>query len=134
MTLLISTDRSPDARAHARRRRPSPSLIRRAGGQSRRSPARRGSPAGRRARRDVPARFFRLEPGDIVVHFSDGVTDVMDRGGQLFTRNGCGTSWPTRPAGVSAVGETILAAVRDHFTGRSQFDDITMVCFGRDPQ
>jgi len=36
------------------------------------------------------------------------------------------------PTGVAGVGESILATVRDHFAGRSQFDDITIVCFGRD--
>ena len=77
---------------------------------------------------------FLLGPGDVVVHYSDGVTDVMDRSGQSFTRERLRNILADAPAGVSAVGETILAAVRDHFAGRSQFDDITMVCFGRDPQ
>ena len=35
--------------------------------------------------------------------------------------------------GVAAAGEAIQAAVRDHSAGRSQFDDITIVCFQRRP-
>jgi serine phosphatase RsbU (regulator of sigma subunit) len=79
-------------------------------------------------------RVFRLEPGDVVVHFSDGVTDVQDRTGQPFTTERLRSVLVDAPAGVSAVGETILAAVREHFVGRSQFDDITIVCFGRDSE
>ena len=37
------------------------------------------------------------------------------------------------PEGVAPVGEAIVAAVRGHAAGRPQFDDITLVCFGRDP-
>ena len=35
------------------------------------------------------------------------------------------------PEGVAQVGEAIVAAVRGHAVGRSQSDDITLVCFGR---
>ena len=112
-----------------------PSLIRRASGQVEEiASAEGGPPLG--VVRDAMYRpgLFLLGPGDVVVHFSDGVTDVMDRSGQTFTTERLKSVLADAPAGVSAVGETILAAIRDHFTGRSQFDDITMVCFGRDPQ
>ena len=32
------------------------------------------------------------------------------------------------------MGEAILATVREHASGRSQFDDITLVCFGRNAE
>jgi len=112
-----------------------PSLIRRAKGQIEEIVSTEGGPP-LGVVRDAIYRpgSYHLEPGDVVVHFSDGVTDVMDRRGQLFTREKLRNVLAEAPAGVSAVGETILAAVRDHFAGRSQFDDITMVCLGRDPQ
>ncbi len=74
-----------------------------------------------------------LQPGDVVVLFSDGVTDAMDQKGQCFGLDRLRINLAEAPTGVAGVGESILAAVRDHFAGRSQFDDITIVCFGRDP-
>jgi phosphoserine phosphatase RsbU/P len=74
-----------------------------------------------------------LQPGDVVVLFSDGVTDAMDQKNQSFGLNRLRSHLAEAPAGVAGVGESILAAVRDHFAGRSQFDDITIVCFGREP-
>ena len=41
------------------------------------------------------------------------------------------THWLRRRRGAAAVGEAILATVREHASGRSQFDDITLVCFSR---
>ncbi|HKI17482.1 MAG TPA: PP2C family protein-serine/threonine phosphatase, partial [Isosphaeraceae bacterium] len=73
-----------------------------------------------------------LQPGDVVVLFSDGVTDAMDHKSQSFGLNRLRMILAEAPTGVAGVGESILAAVRDHFAGRSQFDDITIVCFGRD--
>jgi serine phosphatase RsbU (regulator of sigma subunit) len=35
--------------------------------------------------------------------------------------------------GVAATGEAILAAVKDFARGPTQFDDMTIVCFGRLP-
>ena len=74
-----------------------------------------------------------LQPGDVVVLFSDGVTDAMDQKGQCFGLDRLRINLTEAPPGVAGAGELILAAVRDHFAGRSQFDDITIVCFGRDP-
>ncbi len=74
-----------------------------------------------------------LQPGDVAVLFSDGVTDAMDHKSQCFGLNRLRMILAEAPTGVTGVGESILATVRDHFAGRSQFDDITIICFGRDP-
>jgi len=74
-----------------------------------------------------------LQPGDVAVLFSDGVTDAMDHKNQSFGLNRLRMILAEAPTGVAGVGESILATVRGHFAGRSQFDDITIVCFGRDP-
>ena len=74
-----------------------------------------------------------LQPGDVVVLFSDGVTDAMNQKNQSFGLDRLRMNLAEAPAGAAGVGESILAAVRDHFAGRSQFDDITIVCFGREP-
>ncbi|QEH38429.1 Phosphoserine phosphatase RsbU [Aquisphaera giovannonii] len=78
------------------------------------------------------AQAFTLERGDVVVFYSDGVVDAMDHANERFGTERLESALIASPPGVAAVGESILAAVRDHFAGRSQFDDITIVCFGRD--
>jgi serine phosphatase RsbU (regulator of sigma subunit)/pSer/pThr/pTyr-binding forkhead associated (FHA) protein len=76
---------------------------------------------------------FTLEPGDVVLLFSDGMTDAADQSGSPFGLDGLKRELALAPVGAAAVGESILAAVRDHFSGRSQFDDMTLICFNRDP-
>jgi sigma-B regulation protein RsbU (phosphoserine phosphatase) len=72
-----------------------------------------------------------LEPGDLVVLYTDGVTESMDRDHQPFGVERLTNVLAAAPQGVAAVGEAILAAVREHAVGRSQSDDITIVCFER---
>ena len=83
--------------------------------------------------RDAPyhATQIPLHPGDVVVLFSDGVVDALDHRGKEFGLDRLRFTLAEAPAGVPGVGESILAAVRDHFAGRSQYDDITIVCFQR---
>jgi phosphoserine phosphatase RsbU/P len=72
-----------------------------------------------------------LEPGDLVVLYTDGVTESMDRNNQPFGVERLTDVLAAAPRGVAAVGEAILSAVREHAVGRSQSDDITIVCFER---
>jgi len=66
--------------------------------------------------------------------YSDGVPDAPDRKDARFGEERLHKTVAEAPRGVAAVGEAILAAVRDHASGRPQFDDITMVSFGRNPE
>ena len=78
-----------------------------------------------------------LEPGDTVTVFTDGVTDSMNPGGEMFgydrvNRNltpddSALVDW-SRPR---RIGERLVAEVRKHANGRAQNDDIAVVCFGR---
>jgi len=72
-----------------------------------------------------------LQPGDLVVLYTDGVTDAMDGDDQPFGEQRLRQTLAGAIPGAAAAGEAIRAAVRDHSTGRTQFDDITIVCFGR---
>jgi len=74
-----------------------------------------------------------LGPGDVVILYTDGVTEAMDRDGRMFGEEGLLRTVAGAPEGVAQLGEAIVAAVRRHAVGRPQFDDITLVCFGRDP-
>jgi sigma-B regulation protein RsbU (phosphoserine phosphatase) len=72
-----------------------------------------------------------LEPGDVVVLYTDGVTEAMAPDGCLFTAERLKHTLGRTPGGAAAVGEAIIDAVRRHAAGRSQSDDITLVCFSR---
>jgi phosphoserine phosphatase RsbU/P len=72
-----------------------------------------------------------LEPGDLVVLYTDGITEAMNVDREPFGVESLKQVIATAPEGVAAVGEAILSAIRDHAKGRSQFDDITIVCFER---
>jgi serine phosphatase RsbU (regulator of sigma subunit) len=76
---------------------------------------------------------FNLEPGDLVVLYTDGVNESMNLDRQPFGEARVKEVLAATKGGVGAAGEAILAAVRDHSAGRSQFDDITIVCFQRQP-
>jgi serine phosphatase RsbU (regulator of sigma subunit) len=75
---------------------------------------------------------FDLAPGDVVVLFSDGVTEAVDLRNQPFGVPRLKALLAQTTGGAPEVGEAVLAHVRDHMTGRSQNDDLTIVCFGRD--
>ena len=75
-----------------------------------------------------------LAVGDVVVVYSDGVTDSRSLDEELYdTRE-------TRrlikrvadsPGGPEDVGKSILQAIREFSANHSQADDITLICFGR---
>jgi serine phosphatase RsbU (regulator of sigma subunit) len=91
-----------------------------------------GPPLGAVRDADYRPTLVGLEPGDVVVLYSDGLTDALDQDRNFFGLRRLRAEIAQAPDGAAAVGESILAAVRNHFAGRSQFDDITIVCFGRD--
>ncbi len=91
-------------------------------------------PLGARAEETYSSMNVALGPGDVVVLYSDGLTDAMDQKGERFGDDRFDRALAEAPRGADAVGEALLAAVRDYASGRSQFDDITLVCFGRDPE
>ncbi len=73
----------------------------------------------------------RLEPGDGVLLFSDGVTDSMDVHNRQLKIEGICSAVQGRLLSPRGLGECLVRAVQDHAAGRGQHDDITLVCFGR---
>jgi sigma-B regulation protein RsbU (phosphoserine phosphatase) len=77
-----------------------------------------------------------LEPGDILLTFTDGVTDAMSPQDVMFNYDGVTAALThdtpkgpiTRP---KTLGESLFNAVRKHANGRPQYDDIAIVAFGR---
>ncbi len=110
-----------------------PALLRRAGGRiDRVGDETAGMPLGVLREAEYSSSVATLEPGDVVVLYSDGIEAMNPKSQTLSFGRLCGHLLEA-PAGVAATGESLLAAVRDHAAGRPQFDDLTIVCFGRDP-
>ena len=55
----------------------------------------------------------------------------MDQNRETFGTDRLKDVLAAAPKGASAAGEAILSAIREHAVGRSQSDDITIVCFER---
>jgi len=76
----------------------------------------------------------KLRPGDVVVVYSDGVTDARNPAEQLYdsTENRRLVKRIRESSGgADAVGKAIIQEIREFSKGHSQADDITLVCFGR---
>jgi phosphoserine phosphatase RsbU/P len=72
-----------------------------------------------------------LNPGDVVVMFTDGVSEATDSRNRQFGSLAIRKTLADAPQTVPEVGEAILKAVRVHASGRPRSDDIALVCFGR---
>nr|MCU0706435.1 SpoIIE family protein phosphatase [Fimbriiglobus sp.] len=77
----------------------------------------------------------RVEPGETIAVFTDGVTDAASPDGQLFEMDGVYAVAGDPEVAVSprprVIGERLAFAVRKHANGAPQSDDIALVCFGR---
>lgn len=74
-----------------------------------------------------------LAPGDVVVVYSDGVTDARNLQNDLYvstTRNRLAEKLAEAVGGAEDVGKAIIQDIREFSTGQKQADDITLVCFG----
>lgn len=73
-----------------------------------------------------------LQPGECLLMFTDGVPDAQGVKGECLgmdrIANSVHEDYLYSPSGL---GHTLLSAVQEHAAGRSQFDDIALVCFGR---
>jgi sigma-B regulation protein RsbU (phosphoserine phosphatase) len=70
-------------------------------------------------------------PGEVVVLYTDGITEAMDVEGRQFGLGRLREVLASAPGEAPAVGQAILAAVRCHVIGHAQSDDMSIVCFGR---
>ncbi len=75
----------------------------------------------------------RIEPGEMVVLFTDGVDEAMNPQGDLYGLERLREFVKNGPAKAEEMGQTLLADVRKHANGRPQNDDITIMTFGRNP-
>ncbi|MFO0907654.1 MAG: SpoIIE family protein phosphatase [Isosphaeraceae bacterium] len=73
-----------------------------------------------------------LAPGDVVVLYTDGVTEAADADDRLFGIDNLTRAIAAAHPKPAQVGESILRAIRSHVGARPQSDDIAIVCFARD--
>ena len=74
-----------------------------------------------------------LDQGDVVVIYSDGVTDARSPGDELYDsqkNHRLLKRVAQSTGGPEAVGKAILQEIREFSSGHSQADDITLVCLG----
>ena len=74
-----------------------------------------------------------LEPGDVALIYSDGVTDSRSPREELYdTRDNrrLVKRMAESSGGPEAVGRAILQDIREFSAGHAQADDITLICFG----
>jgi len=82
---------------------------------------------------DYTAFTAQLGPGDSIALFTDGVTEAMNPGNDLYGTERLGAAITQANGGVETVGKQILNDVRLFVGPRKQNDDICLVCFGRTP-
>jgi sigma-B regulation protein RsbU (phosphoserine phosphatase) len=117
-----------------------PPMIRRTNGHVEEiTPARSGQMLGIIADERYESGRFSIGAGEVVVLYTDGITDSgMTKDGSLDRQSQGGfgdmrlkQALAAAPSGVGPTGEAIHDAVHRHAAGRPQFDDITLICFGR---
>ena len=74
-----------------------------------------------------------LEPGDVLVLHTDGLNDARNRHQRRFGAERVIQTLKGAPGIASLSGEALLEAVSQHSDGVAPFDDLTIVCIGRDP-
>lgn len=81
---------------------------------------------------EIPIAEDRLEPGDTLVLYTDGVTEAMDPQGNLFGEERLLASLAgARAADARGTAERTLAAVRAFSNGAPQSDDIAILAIRR---
>jgi len=75
-----------------------------------------------------------IAPGDIVVLYTDGITEAMDRAGELFGDTALARVLQSQPElGAAAIRERVLREVRAFVGDAEPHDDMTMVVLKLEP-
>jgi sigma-B regulation protein RsbU (phosphoserine phosphatase) len=98
--------------------------------ESLRHPA--GLPLGVATQVDYHHKRIELEPGDVLVCYSDGVTAALDAGGNIFGAERLDDAIRrAAPYGAEAVEESILTELEHFVLDREVGDDLTLVILER---
>ncbi|MGW8257321.1 MAG: SpoIIE family protein phosphatase [Thermoguttaceae bacterium] len=72
-----------------------------------------------------------LQTEDMLVFYTDGITEAMNAEGALYTHQRLMAQLASEADGVGSVGRRIIDDVRKFVGDRQQSDDMCLVCFGR---
>ena len=72
-----------------------------------------------------------LDPQDILLVYTDGVVDALDKNGAAFTKKSLLNLIQTPPATAHDLIDTIQTGLNRHIVSGTQFDDITMLAIRR---
>jgi phosphoserine phosphatase RsbU/P len=72
-----------------------------------------------------------LQPGDSLILYTDGITEAMNAGDELYSHQRLITRLAADTDSVSTLGRRILDDVRSFVGSRQQSDDMCLVCVGR---
>lgn len=73
----------------------------------------------------------KLEPGETVVIYTDGVSEAMNHKNELYGLEHLRDFISKGPQSPTELGKQVLADVKRHADGREQNDDITLMSYGR---
>jgi serine phosphatase RsbU (regulator of sigma subunit) len=80
---------------------------------------------------EYPSCQVSLEPGDSILVLTDGVTDAMNVQDQQLQTKGVYAAVQGGTYSPRVLVEQVVKFVKEFAAGRSQIDDIALVCFGR---
>lgn len=72
-----------------------------------------------------------LQPGDLVLAYTDGVSEARNTKGEEFGEARIHALLQRTSGGPNAVGKNLVAALETFTNGCRQMDDTTIACFGR---
>jgi len=104
-----------------------PAIVKRADGQVQFISLSKGFPLGVVDNGEYEDTSLRLEIGDTLLFYTDGVTDASDSSGATFGQERLMATVAAAPAGAKSVVDAVLAATADFVGLNKAFDDLTMV-------
>jgi len=109
-----------------------PGLIRRNDGSIEQVAQASGLPLGISDEAEYLTVIIEIAPGDVVFIATDGVSDAFDGEAEVYGMDRPSKVLARTIGGAAEIGQTVLADVKTFISGRSLFDDTTIVCFSRD--
>jgi serine phosphatase RsbU (regulator of sigma subunit) len=82
---------------------------------------------------EFSARQTSLEPGDILLGYTDGVLEATSAEGMFFAHDRLQTILETPSLSATGLIERIATSVQNHIGEAEQFDDITLLAIRRFP-
>jgi sigma-B regulation protein RsbU (phosphoserine phosphatase) len=83
---------------------------------------------------EYQVKLVTIEPGDILLGFTDGVTEAMSPRNDLFGKKRISNLLENPPSTASELIEQLKLELFKHIDNAPQFDDITIIALRRESQ